>query len=385
MGLILATLIILFIIYGVIKDKTLFILVVFLAFSDYLFINLKYLADAPSFIGIYKDILLMLVALYYISKCSKNYFIYFIVIYLCLFFISLYDPSFRVLVNIFSLFMIGYFLKNDIRINKIHLTILSLILLLVCVYQYLTVTKFEDFWFYAYLSEKEGDAFLASIYAYARGDAIRTPGIQGSVGIMALLFLAMSILYDNIKYKNFLSEIIVKINCLIGIYLTQTRGVLIIFFFYEVFRFILKIKVIAPMIFVVYVSFLIGTFFIITLSGDESALVRVMLFLNYFDRVLNLTAFIPFTNEISLFKPLDSQVISFLNLGGFFSIVLLVYFIFIIFKFSLSSQYDNRYISLIGFVILFVCTFQWNGDSAGILILFFILANLLYKRGKYVK
>lgn len=345
----------------------------YLFFFEFITISIKEAAGLE-FIGAVRDALLIFIAFLNIYKYKRSAIqLYWIV--LAVYGISLWNSDARPFANIISAYIIGYTIKTNGHPYRPILLMLIVICSFIIFYQSVNITDFDQFWFYNYLSGKEGDLFLATQYAYFRDGIVRPTGLMISPSVMGLALISLGYIYKtSIRYlKNPYFVYAIILTCLL---LIQTRALIIgyiIFIFIEMNIKKINSKIIACL----YLVATVIVFLTIIYVGDDSAYVRVLLFYSVFDYLSN-GIFFPYLQADQTFV-VDSQLIGFFYFTGIAGLILLA----LLYKKTINAA--NLPAELISFnffsFCIFISVFQWSGDSFGLLVGFYSLGTILNKYG----
>lgn len=258
------------------------------------------------------------------------------------------------------------------------ITALAIVCFIVCVYQFVNVTEFADLWFYDFLAEKAGDEFLSTYHAYFRNDRLRPPGFLVSPSTFGFVFMLFSYLIEK-RDIGTSQKMIVKILCMAGLLMIQTRALLIIFAAFEAQqRFLPTMRQAKVLLY--YIAVLVVTLVVTILFGDDGSLVRILLFTGLFSDLASGIGWLPFSSANT--GPVDSQFVSFVRAFGVLGIIYLIYMIRQLQK-QTKSRFGNAKNADLAFlcVLLFVNIFQWSESSPGNL-LGWLMLGYYYSRNR---
>lgn len=248
----------------------------------------------------------------------------------------------------------------------------------VCTYQFLSVTDFSELWFYDFLSEKAGDEFLATYNAYFRNDRLRPPGFLVSPSTFGFIFVLFSYLAEKHDLR-IVQKLIIKVLCLAGLLMIQTRALLIIFVAFETQQYFMP-AMRARNVLLYYMLVLTLTLVGTVLFGDEGSLVRILLFTGLFSDLAAGVGWLPFASENT--GPVDSQFVSYVRAFGVLSILHLFYLVWLVKRQCVFSHYKVKSIELAFlWVLLFINVFQWSESSPGNL-LGWLMLGYYFQRNK---
>lgn len=334
------------------KQKRPSIIFILLIFSDYIAIALKQNFDTQ-FSGLIKELTITsyLVILMFYGKIKLIREITLLFLIIASHALMLLNHEYRPTHNIILILIICYYLnKKNYLIKHQNPLILTLLLTLICTYQFLTIKLIEDFWFYDFFAETTPPAH----FSYFRNGMPRPTGPFVSPSIFSLVFLSIYIYSDLSMRKR---KFIIKALCLTSMLLIQTKVIVLSIVLYELMK-LFKRK---QFVFIIFSSL---TFYFITIFGDLGDNIRISLWLNYLENIKNLQAFQPQLEK----SPIDSQLLYILESLGIFGLI----FIIISFLKKRNSLQNSIF-----FIIIYISIFQWSDSSIGyISLITFSLVNL---------
>ncbi len=343
----------------------------YLIFFEFITISAKE-ATGVEFIGAARDALLIVISCFGVYKYKRSSIhLYFIV--LAAHGISLWNLDARPFANLVAAFIIGTAIRTNSCPHKTILLMLIVICAFTVMYQLVNITDFDQFWFYNYLSGKEGDLFLATQYAYFRDGVVRPTGLMISPSVMGLALIALGYIYKTSirPLKNpYLAYAIILV-CLL---LIQTRALIIgyiLFIFIEMNIKRMSSKIIARL----YFSAIVVVFFTIIYVGDDSAYVRALLLYSVFDYLSNGILF-PYLQADQTIV-VDSQLIGFFYLTGIAGLI----FLALLYRRAIkAASLPAELISFNFFSFcIFISVFQWSYDSFGMLVGLYSLGTIFNK------
>lgn len=252
-----------------------------------------------------------------------------------------------------------------------HVPFLCLVSAIICAYQFVYVKDMDGFWFYDFLTDKEGLDYGTSFYTYFRNGTVRPTGYLVSPSTFGFVFILFSYLVEKWQGARAL-RLATKLLCFGSLLMIQTRALLIIFIAYEVQRF--AFPTLKPRRVVWYYGVVLAATFAVTLLyGDEGALVRIFLFSTLISGLTTGATLIPFGSGYD--GPVDSQFVAFVRLFGLPGLIFVALMFRSIYRQSqsLDSKQSTTELSFIC-VLLFINVFQWSDSSPGNLLGWMILA-----------
>jgi hypothetical protein len=343
----------------------------YLTFFEFITISIKE-ATGLEFIGAARDALLILIAYFGIYKYKRSSILLYLIV-LAAYGVSLWNPDARPFANLVSAFVIGCTVKTNGRPYRMVLLALIVICALTILYQSFNITDFEQFWFYNYLSNKEGDLFLATQYAYFRGDGVRPTGLMISPSVMGLALIGLGHIYKT-SIRPHKNPYIVYAIILICLQLIQTRALIIGYVFYVFIEINIK-RVSSKAIALLYFAATVVVFLTIVYVGDDSAYVRVLLLYSVFEYLSSGVLFPYLQADQSIV--VDSQLIGFFYLAGIAGLIFLAMLYRRAIK-AASSPAELISFNFFSFCI-FISVFQWSYDSFGLLVGLYSLGTIFNK------
>lgn len=349
----------------------------YLIFFEFITISVKELAGLE-FIGVLRDALLIVIAYVGILR-YRSTSIHLYLIILASYALSLLNPDARPFANLVSAFVIGSTVRTASRPHRTLLMSLICICAVTVIYQSATIIDFDQFWFYNYLSNKEGDLFLATQYAYFRAGSVRPTGLMVSPSVMGLALIGLVHLYKT-SFKPGKSPYIAYAIVLLCLLLIQTRALMVGYVFYVFIETNMR-RMNAKTIALLYLCAVILVFFTILYFGDDSAYVRALLLYSVFEYLSSGILFPYFQADQSIV--VDSQLIGFFYLTGIAGILFLAG---LYGKALKKTRVPAQLVSFNFFSFcLFISIFQWSYDSFGLLIGFYALGGIFNRQHIFVQ
>jgi hypothetical protein len=255
---------------------------------------------------------------------------------------------------------------------------LTMLCFFICAYQYINITDFEQLWFYDFLYDKAGEDFVVTYHAYFRDEKLRPPGFLVSPSTFGFVFILLTYLIEKYKYSPQLI-IFIKLLCIGGLLMIQTRALLIIFIAFELQQRIFQTTR-SVVVLIYYFVLLMATILLTTIYGNEGALVRILLLSGLFTDLTSGIGWLPFSSLET--APVDSQFVSFVRMFGLLGIIAIFYVVHSVKQQSRYYKNENLNIELAFVcVLLFINIFQWSESSPGNL-LGWLMLGYFYRKNK---
>ncbi|MEQ1962904.1 hypothetical protein ABLB69_06970 [Xenorhabdus khoisanae] len=387
---------IIMIILGVRRDATPFLIFLTVSYTyyDWIYLNLKELTgfDVMFISGYAKEfsvyILISLFLLKIIQK-SRSFFYFFLALYMIeMVIMGIVKYPFRDFLisfnSYFSLLLLFFCMHslNSIVDKKVYLNFVILYVFIpgtmYSIYQYYAYHYVSDFWFYNSYIELE---LPIKVWDYFRNNNVRPFGFFTTT--LSLTFLSLFILVSSLKFKIRFRIIIIPL-ALLMIYLSGTRTVFLVLILFLILVTILKIKLNTSLKSKLFLTSMISIFtvtiiYILNFSSDLSSLGRVLQWQNVISFIIShpIGAGIGYAG-IGLSVWPDSNLIAFVYMGGWITILLFLYIVGKNAKFLALSN-DDQYIFIL--ISLFLSLFQ----NIGFLSFVIIIALCLKKKPEMPK
>lgn len=266
----------------------------------------------------------------------------------------------------------GYF--SHLKIKKIYrfLSIVTIALFLMTLYQYYAYKTETDLWFYNYMSKYKKLDFGSNLYNYFRDDSIRASSFFVSPIDASLIYSFLFIFFFMYRKISHSSYVMFSI-CLLSVLLSKTRIGLVVIFIFLGISILRRHRVLSCLIPLLAITFTFITI-IFGYTDEPSALGRIPQYLIFYNDFKPLGYGIGNENSLVVY---DSYLLSVLYAFGICGIFLF-YFFYKYYKFSVPLIDKSNLIFYVYVLLLssiYIISFQFfagNSSYKYLIIMFFI-------------